>query len=251
MAPPGPHSGDRSLERVPDPCPGIGCVGCDSPDHQSMDVVFRGSDRDRDRSFVPPSEDVTKTAVTVLRRLDGYVRHRVQQSGDRMTQLQRQALREQLYALQRQFEVRFTDLMEQIEDARLGVWFGMFGQEVLAEIELRELLDQVPVALAEMDRLLDAAIGRAVAQGTLQDLIARRKSDPSTTALLSQARATSSLVLIAIATTRAHAGRRSCARGDDPDSPDSANIARTIAGVLPWKGRPPCIQGDGLFVSVR
>ena len=177
--------------------------------------------------------------------LNCYPAHKVQQVLDQVDPRTAQAIRELRPRTLAQCRSQSAPLCERIADAQAGMADGMYGMEVLAEAELRDAQAEAPLIQAAQDRIIAAAVCRAV----LRARIIRRASDAAT-ATLSRHHATVALVIIAIAAGRAFAfaGRRSCARGDDPDGA-SATIGRCSGHFVMEK--PSTLRGVGGFLCDR
>ena len=161
-----------------------------------------------------------------LADLNSYAAHKVQQVLGRVDPRTAQAIREQMPRVRHQCRTLAEPIRARIVDAQAGMADGMCGMEVLAEAELRDAQAEVSPVQAVQDRIIAAAVCRAV----LRARIIRRASDAATAAL-SRHHATVALVIIAIAASRTFGGYRSCARGDDPDAA-SASIGRQVAVIF-------------------
>ena len=178
-----------------------------------------------------------------LADLNSYPAHKGQQVLGQVDPRTAQAIREQMPRVRHQCRTLAEPIRARIVDAQAGMADGMYGMEVLAEAELRDAQAEVRLIQAAQDRIIAAAVCRAV----LRVRIIRRASDAAT-ATLSRSHATASLVIIAIAASRAFAGRRSCARGDDPDGA-SATIGRCSGHFVMEK--PSTLRGVGGFLCDR
>ena len=121
-------------------------------------------------------------------------------------------------------------LKERVADAQMGMNHGLFGLEVMAEIEMREVL------LVDLP-LLQAAQSRLVRRGAEATDAARTRRHATTETL--------AVIASAVQASRTFVGRRSCARGDDAAS---ANLGCQSPLFSIWTVGP---SGSAVFCISR
>ena len=230
-------NGEIEREFCPGALPGGVCYGCAVPGCP-RDIPFPR------RARVPARrKPVAAAPVAVadpLADLNSYASQKFQQSLDQLDRRTAQVLREQRHWTLARCDDLAAPTRERMIDAKAGMADGLFGMEVLAEAELRNAQAEVPLVQVAQDRIIAAAVCRAISRARL----IRRTSDPARIRRYTTADALS-VIAICIQTGQC-AGRRACTRDDDPDSDSANTIGRSAVQFVMEKPSTLC-RVDGFL----
>ena len=248
---------DTAIEKesCPGKQPGGVCYGCGVPGcTQDIDLseLDLEPDQGRREPVAPAATAVPEPAPLTVEAVDAtvagfarYVEDRLQQVIGEADPLKAKSIRELRRWTIAKGRALVAPVLVRIADAKDLMMHGTHGFEVVGEIDLREVLAEVALIQATLDRIVASAVNLAGCRAVLRARIIGRASTAG--AATGRHYANVALLITAIAASHAFAlaGRRACARGDDPDAA-SANIGRCSGQFV--MERPPTLRGVGGFL---